>query len=108
MSDDVQPTPEEQRRLLAEMNVDTPIALRLATALAESNAAAFKQEVDAIAASQRAMYVLVTLATMTARLGAALVQRQGGNVVDWLDAAALDVLDQVADERKRLDDGEAE
>jgi hypothetical protein len=103
--DEIEPTPEEERRMLAEINTDTATALRVARALALSDRPAFKREVDEIAASQRTMYVLVPLATMTARLGAALMQRHGGEVVDWLDSAALDVLDQVAEEHDRLGDG---
>jgi hypothetical protein len=105
MPDEIEPTPEEQRQLLAETNVDTAAALRLATALTLSDRSAFQREVDAIAASSREMYVSIPLAIMAARLGAALVQRHGGEVVDWLDAAALDVLDQIAEEQDRLGDG---
>jgi hypothetical protein len=52
MPDDFQPAPEERRRLLATIPLDTGSALRLVSAFADGDAADAKAVIDDVIASE--------------------------------------------------------
>jgi len=89
------PTPDEQRRLLAEVPGDTGVALRLLAAFVEGDLVAATSTVDEIAASPRAMNQVSSLCQIGSRLAFELEKRVGGDASAWVHAMALAVLDDV-------------
>jgi hypothetical protein len=95
MPDEVEPTPEEKRRLLATIPGDTGTALRLVAAFADADIADAKAAIDEIAASERSLFVLAALATLASRLAYGLVEKGGETYHTWLNAAVVGMVDEV-------------
>jgi hypothetical protein len=90
------PTPEEQRRLLAWVPADTAVALRLLAAFVEGDLPAATSTIDEISASPRAMNQVSSLCQIASRLAFELAERVGGgDASGWVHAMALAVLDDV-------------
>jgi hypothetical protein len=97
------PTPEEQRRLLAYVPADTAVALRLLAAFVEGDLPAATTAIDEISGSDRAMNQVSSLCQISSRLAFELSERVGSDASSWVHAMALAVLDDV--EQLLGDDG---
>jgi hypothetical protein len=97
------PTPEQQRRIAAQITSDASDAAHFAAAMAAGDTIEWQRILDGITDLPKAKSILSALGGIYVRHVQAVCARTGDNPVAWLAGCAVEQLGAALDAQRRLD-----